>query len=199
MAAIPGLHRPSAANHNCADTCERAGDAWDCTDKHGESRHPIADELAAACTMANVALKALAEHRPPIGYVTGYRDPAGGWHIPFDGAPWPDRETANDDLHDACTEVPGVDWRALTVYDETGDPYQASSSDVVDVHLPGDEPIAHTAAYVRHARAIGDALIAFCADRGYPAPRFTDRYFFSKRVWRITNPDNASDAKAVTE
>ncbi|MGW4718304.1 hypothetical protein [Nocardia sp. NPDC004260] len=188
----------TAANHNCADTCERAGDAWDCTDEHGESRHPIADELAAASAMANVALKALAEHRPPIGHIVGYREPHGEWWISYDGRPFT-HEAATDDLHEAVTEVPGVDWRVLTVYDETGEPYRAADPAVVDVHLPGDQPIAHTAAYVRHARAIGDALIAFCADRGYPAPRFTDRYFFSKRVWRITNADNAFDAEVVTE
>ncbi|MBF6298261.1 hypothetical protein IU459_11985 [Nocardia amamiensis] len=115
----------TAATHNCADTCERAGDAWDCTDEHGESRHPIADELAAASAMANVALKALAEHRPPIGWITGHRHADGKWHIAFDGEPWRTLDEANVDVQDASTETPDVDWRALTVYAETGEPHQA--------------------------------------------------------------------------
>lgn len=60
----------------------------------------------------------------PIGYIVGYRDPHGEWWISFDGKPFT-HEAATDDLHDACNEVPGVDWRVLTVYDETGEPYQA--------------------------------------------------------------------------
>lgn len=64
-----------AEAQSCSDTCERAGDAWDCTDEDGESRHPIADELAVAVAMANVALETLEARgwRPPARKIT---DPA---------------------------------------------------------------------------------------------------------------------------
>lgn len=61
----------------------------------------------------------------PVGYVTGYRNAAAEWHIPFDGTPFATRDEAATDAQDARTELPGVDWRALTVYDETGEPYRA--------------------------------------------------------------------------
>lgn len=34
---------------------------WDCTDDDGKSLHPDWDDLAVACEMANVAVKALEE------------------------------------------------------------------------------------------------------------------------------------------
>src|SRR3546814_7843687 len=60
---------------SCSDTCERVGDAWDCTGEDGESRHPDADDLAAAADMANVALETLEARgwRPPGRKIT---DPA---------------------------------------------------------------------------------------------------------------------------
>lgn len=61
----------------------------------------------------------------PVGYVTGYRNADGDWHIPFDGTPFATRDEAATDAQDANAELPGVDWRALTVYDETGEPYGA--------------------------------------------------------------------------
>ncbi|MFI5541994.1 hypothetical protein ACIA5H_37090 [Nocardia sp. NPDC051900] len=64
------------------------------------------------------------EARRPIGHIVGYREPRGEWWISYEGKPFT-REEATDDLHDACNDVPGVDWRVLTVYDETGEPYQA--------------------------------------------------------------------------
>ncbi|WP_280244978.1 hypothetical protein [Nocardia abscessus] len=64
---------------------------------------------------------------PPssIGYITGYRQPDGQWHIMWDGAPY-DHEAATDDMHEAVTEIPGVDWRVLTVLNEAGGPYLAA-------------------------------------------------------------------------
>lgn len=63
----------------------------------------------------------------PIGYITGFRLD-GDWRIPFDGKPFDTLEEAENDAQDASRdEQPGVDWRALTVYDEVGEPYQAVS------------------------------------------------------------------------
>ncbi len=84
--------------------------------------------LAAAVDIARSNSHALDEalaKRGHIGYVTGYRDAEGEWWVGFDGTPFTTHEEATDDLHDACNDVPGVDWRTLTVYDETGEPYQA--------------------------------------------------------------------------
>lgn len=61
----------------------------------------------------------------PVGYITGYRNADGDWQIPFDGTPFATRDEAAADARAALTELPGVDWRALTVYDETGEPYRA--------------------------------------------------------------------------
>lgn len=62
----------AAETQSCADTCEPipashfgdgfAGMSYDCTGEDGKSRHPIADELAAAVELANVTLEALAEY-----------------------------------------------------------------------------------------------------------------------------------------
>ncbi|MFD3426093.1 hypothetical protein [Nocardia fluminea] len=61
-----------AEAHSCIDTCDRVGDAWDCTDEDGESRHPIADDLAAAANMANVAMETIEARgwRPPAREIT---------------------------------------------------------------------------------------------------------------------------------
>jgi hypothetical protein len=63
--------------------------------------------------------------RKPVGYVTGYRDAAGRWWVSCDGPPFTTLGEALGDVVDACNEMPGVDWRALTVYDKTGEPYYA--------------------------------------------------------------------------
>lgn len=61
-----------AEGQSCADTCERVGDAWDCTDQDGDSLHPVADELAAAVAMANVAMETIEARgwRPPAREIT---------------------------------------------------------------------------------------------------------------------------------
>lgn len=71
-----------AEAHSCIDTCERVGDAWDCTDEDGESRHPIADDLAAAADMANVAMETIEARgwRPPARVIT---DPAEADALPM--------------------------------------------------------------------------------------------------------------------
>lgn len=116
-----------AAEHSCTDTCERAGDAFNCLDENGISNHPIADAYAEAIGLARTAAEALAEHRPPLGYITGHRTPDGRWNIAWDGHPYT-REAATDDIHEAVTEIPGVDWRVLTVLDEAGGPYLAADA-----------------------------------------------------------------------
>lgn len=52
----------AADTQSCTDTCERAGDAWDCIGEDGRSRHPIADDFNAAIAMAHVTLDALTEY-----------------------------------------------------------------------------------------------------------------------------------------
>lgn len=89
---------------------------------------------AAGCTPAMLTghviqeLKRIPGWRPPaepVGYITGYRSADNDWHVPFDGTPFATRDEAEADAQDAGVELPGVDWRALTVYDETGEPYRA--------------------------------------------------------------------------
>ncbi|WP_282775805.1 hypothetical protein [Nocardia sp. CC201C] len=76
----------------------------------------------------------------PVGYVVGYRTARGDWWISNDGPPWTDRDEAVTDLADASAAMPGVDWRVLTVYDETGAPYRAPEPPPSTVYLPGDTP-----------------------------------------------------------
>ena len=61
------------------------------------------------------------------GYVAGYRDPAGVWSVSCDGPVHVDRDDAIADVREASADVPGVDWRALTVFDGSGQPYRAAA------------------------------------------------------------------------
>ncbi|WP_063039680.1 hypothetical protein [Nocardia pseudovaccinii] len=67
--------------------------------------------------------------RTRIGYVTGHHNAAGEWWIAFDSPPFGTLDEALADVQDARTvpgnDVPGIDWRALTVYDESGAPDRA--------------------------------------------------------------------------
>lgn len=51
----------------------------------------------------------------PVGYITGYRNADGGWHVMFDGAPFATHDEAEADAQDASLETPEFDWRALTL------------------------------------------------------------------------------------
>jgi hypothetical protein len=61
------------------------------------------------------------------GYIAGYRDPAGAWWVSVDGPVHVDRDNAIADMRKASVDVPGVDWRALTVIDGSGQPYSAAA------------------------------------------------------------------------
>ncbi|WP_433716866.1 hypothetical protein ACQP2U_43770 (plasmid) [Nocardia sp. CA-084685] len=79
----------------------------------GTWSRPLAQEVIAL--RARVTELEASARRLPVGFIVAERYRDGGWMIAYDGAPWPDRASARNDL----PALPG-DWRVLTVYDETG-------------------------------------------------------------------------------
>ncbi|MGY4103451.1 hypothetical protein ACW2Q0_28390 [Nocardia sp. R16R-3T] len=111
---------------------------YNCIDEDGKSRHPLRDEIANACDLANVALEALAEYRTPVGYITGYRSDLSDWLIEYDGQPFPTQQAALDDCRDAAEHtIPGLTPRVLTVYDDTDEPHRATPA-TTPTHQRGD-------------------------------------------------------------
>lgn len=69
----------------------------------------------------------------PVGYITGYRNADGDWHVMFDGAPFATRNEAVEDARSANTEAPEFDWRALTLSESAPRDDQAETAESLKV------------------------------------------------------------------
>ncbi|MFJ4653788.1 hypothetical protein ACIP5Y_21185 [Nocardia sp. NPDC088792] len=70
-------------------------------------------QLEQFVAMRDARIAELERMGPSFGYITGYRD-GKHWQILFDGEPFTHAE-AIEDLHNATTEVPDVEWHVLEV------------------------------------------------------------------------------------